>query len=103
MIRVDWSNPALDDLDNIVRYISKDSPYYAREFTERVFDRTDKLGEFPRVGRWVPEADDKTIREVFVQGYRVMYRVETERVLVLAVIHGSRDVASRNDKPWGDD
>lgn len=46
MIRVDWSNPALDDLDDIVRYISKDSPYYAREFTERVFDRTDKLGAF---------------------------------------------------------
>lgn len=101
-MRVDWSDPALGDLDDIVRHISKDSPYYAREFIERVFDRTDKLKDFPLVGRWVPEADDKTIREVFVQGYRVMYRVESERVLVLAVIHGSRDVAGRNDKPWDD-
>ncbi len=102
MTRVDWSDPALDDLDDIVRHIAKDSTYYAREFAEHVFDSTDRLGEFPLMGRWVPEADDKTIREVFVQGYRVMYRVETDRVLVLAVIHGARHVAGMSDKPWDD-
>jgi plasmid stabilization system protein ParE len=30
-----------------------------------------------------------------------MYRVETGRVLVLAVIHGSRNVDAMHDKPWG--
>lgn len=90
MRRVDWSNPALDDLDDIVRHISKDSPYYAHEFVERVFERTDKLKNFPLVGRWIPEADDKTIR------------VDIERVLILAVIHGTRDVAGTHNKPWND-
>lgn len=48
----------------------------------------------------IPEAEDKTLREIIVQGYRVMYRLETDRVLVLAVMHGSRDLAGREKKPW---
>ncbi len=48
----------------------------------------------------IPEAEDKTLREIIVQGYRIMYRLEPDRVLVLAVMHGSRDVAGVTDKPW---
>jgi len=29
-----------------------------------------------------------------------MYRLEPDRVLVLAVIHGSRDLAGQENKPW---
>jgi plasmid stabilization system protein ParE len=46
----------------------------------------------------IPE-EDKTLREIIVQGYRVMYRLEPGRVLVLAVMHGSRDVGGMANKP----
>jgi hypothetical protein len=29
-----------------------------------------------------------------------MYRLETDRALVLAVMHGSHDVARQEKKPW---
>ncbi len=93
-MRVDWSDLALDDLDDISRYISKDSPHYAREFVERIFDTTDQLNELPLSGRVVPEIEDKSIRELIVQGYRVMYRVEANRALILAVMHGRREIGS---------
>ena len=48
----------------------------------------------------IPEAEDKTLREIIVQGYRIMYRLEAGRVLVLAVMHGSRDVGGMAAKPW---
>lgn len=48
----------------------------------------------------ISEAEDKTLREIIVQGYRVMYRIEPDRVLVLAVMHGSRDVGGIAGKPW---
>ncbi len=53
-------------------------------------------------GKWaiIPEAEDKTLREIIAQGYRVMYRLETDRVLILAVMHGSRDLAEQEKKPW---
>jgi addiction module RelE/StbE family toxin len=97
---VNWSDFALDDLDEIRHYISKDSPYYAREFIEKIFDTTDRLSLYPLSGRLVPEADDEVTREIIVQGYRVMYSVEPECVLVLAVMHGSRNLLNPDNQPW---
>ena len=102
MMRVEWSNPASEDLDDLVRYISRDSAFYARRFGQKVVLATRRLGEFPESGRMIPEAEDKSLREIIVQGYRVMYRLQTDRVLILAVMHGSRDVAGQEKKPWED-
>ena len=99
-MRVDWSDPALDDLDDITRYIAKGSPYYATEFAERIFSTVDRLIDFPLSGRSVPEAKNSSIREVIVQGYRIMYRVEPARVLILAAIHSSRDLDNLAATPW---
>lgn len=99
-MRIDWSDLALDDLDDIVRYIAKDSLYYARKFADRIFATSDRLKDFPYSGRYVPEAENETIREVIIQSYRIIYRTETDRILVLAVIHGSRDLGSEKKTPW---
>lgn len=99
-MRVEWSDCARDDLDDLVRYISRDSAFYARLFGERIVLAARRLQHFPESGRMIPEAEDKTLREIIVQGYRVMYRLEAGRVLVLAVMHGSRDVGGMAAKPW---
>lgn len=99
-MRVEWSDLARDDLADLVRYISRDSAFYARRFGQKLVLATRRLREFPESGRIIPEAEDKILREIIVQGYRVMYRLETDRVLVLAVMHGSRDVAGQEKKPW---
>jgi addiction module RelE/StbE family toxin len=100
-MQVDWSDPARDDLDELARYISRDSVFYARNFAERIVLATRRLRDFPESGRMIPEAEDQTLREIIVQGYRVMYRIETARVLVLAIMHGSRDVKGMTATPWG--
>jgi plasmid stabilization system protein ParE len=100
MMRVEWSDVARNDLDDLVRYISRDSAFYARRFGEKVVLATRRLKVFPESGRMIPEAGDKSLREIIVQGYRVMYRLESDRVLILAVMHGSRNVAGQEKKPW---
>jgi len=99
-MRVEWSDFARDDLDDLVEYISRDSAFYARQFGEKVVLATRRLGDFPESGRRIPEADDDNLREIIVQGYRVMYRFEADIVLILAVMHGSRDVSNTNNQPW---
>lgn len=37
---------------------------------------------------------------LFSQGYRVMYRLEEDRVLILAVMHGRRDLGQPGNPPW---
>lgn len=97
---LEWSDFALDDLQDIKHYISKDSPYYAREFIDLVFSTVERLTDFPFSGRHVPEAKDNQIREVMVQSYRAMYRVESNRIVILAVIQGSRDLNYPDNQPW---
>lgn len=99
-MRVEWSDFARDDLNDLVHYISRDSAFYARLFGEKVVLATRRLEMFPESGRIIPEVEDKMLREIIVQGYRVMYRLEPDRVLILAIMHGSRDVAGQDVKPW---
>jgi len=67
-MKVEWSDCARDDLDDLVRYISRDSAFYARRFAERIVLSTRRLQHFPESGRMIPEAEDKTLREIIVQG-----------------------------------
>lgn len=99
-MRVEWSDFARDDLDDLMRYISRDSTFYAHRFGEKIVLATRRLGDFPESGRIIPETEDKALREIIIQGYRVMYRLKADCVLVLAVMHGSRDLTRWEKKPW---
>jgi toxin ParE1/3/4 len=100
-MRVNWTEPALEDLEAIQAYIARDSSFYARQFIERIFDAATKLEPFPEIGRRVPEAEERTdIRELIFQGYRIIYLIQPEQITIIAVIHGSRDLAGMKDKPW---
>ncbi|QXP85788.1 type II toxin-antitoxin system RelE/ParE family toxin [Methylococcus sp. Mc7] len=68
MMRVEWSDFARDDLDDLLRYISRDSAFYARRFGQKVVLATRRLREFPESGRMIPEAEDKSLREIIVHG-----------------------------------
>lgn len=90
------------DLKHLRDYIAKDSPFYAKQFSLRIIEAAEKLIDHPQIGRTVPEAADSAedIREIFVQDYRIFYLTENHRVEILAVIHGSRDLAGGAGKPW---
>jgi plasmid stabilization system protein ParE len=42
----------------------------------------------------VGEFDDENLRELIAYSYRIIYRVEAAEVIVVAVIHGKRDLGS---------
>lgn len=100
-MRVNWTEPALEDLDTIQAYIARDSGFYARQFIKRIFDVAAKLESFPEIGRRVQEAEERTdIRELIFQGYRIIYPIQPEHITIIAVIHDSLDLAGMEDKPW---
>jgi plasmid stabilization system protein ParE len=88
--RVAWSPEALEDLEAIAEFIGRDSRFYAQAVVSKVLAAGASIADFPEAGRRVPESDDQAIRERFVYSYRVIYRIESERVLAIAVIHGKR-------------
>mgnify|MGYP001599177510 CR=1 FL=1 len=99
-MKIEWTEPALSDLEGIRDYIRKDSEYYATRFVERIITAVETLEKFPKMGRNVPEAEEENIRELLFYNYRVMYRVETKRILILAIVHGARNLSQKKPKPW---
>ena len=99
-MKIEWAEPALIDLESIRDYIGKGSEYYAARFVERVIEAVESLEKFPEKGRRVPESKEKSNRELIFYNYRIIYRIETERVLILAVIHGARNLSQKRIKPW---
>jgi plasmid stabilization system protein ParE len=54
-----------------------------------------RLEAFPLSGRVVPEFRIDALRELIVDGYRIVYTVEQGDVEILVVTHGSRDIFSQ--------
>src|SRR4051794_38763113 len=90
MASVTWQKSALDEVDDIGRRIAHDSFQAAVAFVTDVFPAVDVLELFLRSGRIVPEHKLDDVRELFVQVYRMIYRVTDDEVEVLTVQHGAR-------------
>jgi toxin ParE1/3/4 len=98
-MKVAWSEPAVADLVAIYDYIARDSPHYAQRFVEKLIAAAEPLESFPQLGRLVPEGDGRH-RELLVASYRIIYRLEGQTIFVVTVVHGSRDLAGADEKPW---
>jgi len=91
MVKIIWSENALEDIELISEFISKDSSDRAALFVSRLIDATDKLSQYPNSGRVIPEVKNEEYREVIYGAYRIMYKLKLNEVLILAVIHSARD------------
>ena len=89
MIRVQWTEQAVQNLEDIKSFISKDSPAYATAVVDRLYRAVSQLESFPDSGRVVPERDDPAIRELVRPPYRIVYRRAAEVVEVLLVFRSS--------------
>ena len=95
MSRIDWTQRARGDLRAIHTYIARDSKRYADGVISRIKARTRRLSAWPLSGSIVPEWNTPDLREVYSGQYRVIYRVEKDRVLILTVLHGARQLPER--------
>lgn len=85
-----WSPEAIEDIESIASYIERDSAWYAKAVASKVVETAETIPQYPEWGRVVPEVGDASICERFVYSYRIIDRIDSERILIAAVIHGSR-------------
>jgi plasmid stabilization system protein ParE len=87
-----WSPAARDDLHDIVVFIARDNPNRAMSFGYELISETDRLQEFPELGRIVPEYRNFYICEVVFRPYRIVYRLDHENKIcgIARVWHSAR-------------
>jgi len=84
--RIVWTLQAVEAVEAIRSYIARDSAHYAALTAERIVDSVERLKEFPRSGRVVPELEREAYREVILG----TYRIEADRAEILTVVHSAR-------------
>jgi toxin ParE1/3/4 len=84
-----WLHKALRSLEQAHDFLAQESPEAAIQLVLRIRVATDKLANYPAMGR--PGRVDGT-KELVILGspYLVIYRVKGQRVEILRVLHGSR-------------
>ena len=93
MYRIDWSQPAVDDLDTIAAWIEEQAgTAIAGSYVERVRVRVNRLADFPHRG--IPRDDLRPgVRSIpFERRLIILYRVGDAAVTILRVINSARDV-----------
>ena len=84
-MKIVWSPLAIERLENIYEFISEKDTVAAKNLINRIFERVESLNRFPERGRKVPETKRNEIREIFESEYRIIYKVETKRVVILTI------------------
>jgi len=93
--KVLWASVAESDLLGIITYIEADDPGAAIDVLNEIKSSADKLDHTPNRGRIVPELIKQGIsryREIVINPWRVIYRIEDNVVHVVSVIDGRRNV-----------
>lgn len=87
-MKIIWSPLAIDRATEISEYIARDNLLAATKWVETMFDKVQILKSSPESCRIVPEIQREDIREMIYGNYRIIYRVEKERISILTVRHG---------------
>ncbi len=95
MDEITWTKGALEDLESIGEYYERSSTLYAALIVERLYTSAEELQAFPRRGRKVPEVDHELLRELIVEGYRLVYQIFEDRIEVVAVLHSRQDLIKK--------
>lgn len=99
-MKLQWTPEALRDLERIHDVIADHDRTNARRWIARFRRRAREGAAMPQSGRRVPEWDRDEIREWIVAPWRLIYRIHIDRIDVVTVIDGRRQLpASPPDAP----
>ena len=79
------------DLMAIGEYIAQDNPDRAARFVAEILDSCASLADLPRAFPLVPRYKQRGIRRRGHGRYLIFYRIVSDQIEVLHVLHGAQD------------
>lgn len=99
MVQINWTDTAIQDLNDIGDYIAKDSQRYAEITLIRLFESVDILENHPLSGKITPEFNNESIRQLIRGNYKIVYHIVNDsRIDIITVHHCARLL--ENTKPF---
>ena len=92
---VRFTDAAEHDLEALGDYVAQDNPKRAFSFVRELRTACLSLADFPERFPLVPQYEDRGIRRRVQGDYLIFYRVEADQVVVLHILRGTVDHATR--------
>lgn len=89
-----WSANAIESIQNSYNYIYLQSPKNADLVVETLFDLGDKLNLFPEKNPIEPLFNLKEIRFFPKWNFKIVYRIEEDRIYILDIFSTSQNPGS---------
>jgi toxin ParE1/3/4 len=93
MAKLRWTDEAASWLEDIYRYIAQDDPQAAWRVVTSIYEKTQMLGSFPRMGHAHRSEPEGEIRILSYGHYRIAYLIRSEDLIeILGVFHTALDI-----------
>lgn len=90
-MKVVLSEAAYDDLLAIGAFIKRDNLQRAATFVAELHARCRRLGTMPKAFPLLPDYEVTGVRRLPFKDYLIFYRIGSEAVEILHVLHGAQD------------
>ncbi len=80
---IEYSKEAKEELLNIRNFIAQDSAFNATEYTQELVMRINGMLEFPYIGKVNRTFARQDIRDLFIDGYKIIYKIQLNSIVVL--------------------
>ena len=91
MAQVIWTDPALQNLDEIADNIALENLEAAKKLVSLVFQRTDLLGSVPLMGNVPDELKGTLYRRLVIWVLYLYYRIDEGRVIIIHLRRAERE------------
>jgi plasmid stabilization system protein ParE len=88
---LEFSSEAENDLEQIADYIAQDDPRRAVSFVRELRSKCEALLDARNSFASVPRFEHHGIRRRVHGNYLIFYRVESEKVVIIHILHGATD------------
>jgi toxin ParE1/3/4 len=100
-VRIVFTAAAEADFESIGDFIAADNPGRAVSFVQELRQACEGLASFPSRFPLAENLEAVGIRRRSYRRYAIFYRVDEDRVVILRIVHGSRELDDESFTPAG--
>ena len=84
-MKIVFSKNSKEFIFKLKEYIAQDNPSRAKQYTTKLVSRIVDMLQYPYVGKINATFDDESIREIVLDGIKIIYKIYPKSVAVLMI------------------
>ena len=84
-MKINFSHDSKEFIIHLKNHISKDNPSRAKQYTMNLVLRIQDMLQYPHIGKINATFDDELIREIILDGMKIIYKIYPKSVSILVI------------------